>query len=141
MDECKPLDGGGADGAGALGKAVQVDPIKTTSKAPQIELLKLKHDKPLSNFAFKFNLRHYNWVMPPTGLLALDFVSFVYPRSPHGVGLSDDVLTHRPDTPGHGSPQRGGGGASPSPRVGRLRSFPGSLKWRSTVRKCATLSK
>ena len=23
--------------------------------------LKLQYDEPLSNFAFKFNLRHYNW--------------------------------------------------------------------------------
>ena len=46
-------------------------------------------------------------------------MSFVYPRSPHGVGLSDNVLANRSDTPGpgHDSPQRGGG-ASPSPRVG-----------------------
>ena len=42
-----------------LGRAVQVDPIKTTLKAPGIKLLKLKYDKPLSNFAFKFNLRRY----------------------------------------------------------------------------------
>ena len=39
---------------------MQVDPIKSTLKAPGIKLLKLEHDKPLSNFAFKFNLRRYN---------------------------------------------------------------------------------
>jgi len=39
---------------------VQVDPIKPMLKAPGIKLLKLKYDKPLSNFAFKFNLRRYS---------------------------------------------------------------------------------
>jgi len=39
--------------------AVQVDPIKPTLKAPGTKRLKLKHDEPLSNFAFKFNLRRY----------------------------------------------------------------------------------
>ena len=29
-------------------------------KAPEIKLLKLKCDKPLSNFAFKINLRRYS---------------------------------------------------------------------------------
>jgi len=38
---------------------VQVDPVRLTLKAPGIKLLKLKYDKPLSNFAFKLNLRHY----------------------------------------------------------------------------------
>ena len=38
---------------------MQVDPIKSTLKAPGIKLLKLKYDEPLSNFAFKFNLRRY----------------------------------------------------------------------------------
>jgi hypothetical protein len=39
---------------------VQVDPIKLTLKAPGIKLLKLKYDnKPLSNFAFRFNFRRY----------------------------------------------------------------------------------
>ena len=41
------------------GRAVQVDPIKPTLKAPGTKLLKLKCDKPLSNFAFKINLRRY----------------------------------------------------------------------------------
>jgi len=39
---------------------VHVDPIKPTLKAPGIKLLKLKYDKPLSNVAFKFNLRRHN---------------------------------------------------------------------------------
>jgi hypothetical protein len=47
---------------------VQVDPIKPTLKAPGIKLVKLKHDKPLSNIAFKFNLHRYTkvyiWEVP-----------------------------------------------------------------------------
>jgi len=43
-----------------LVETVQVDPIKPTLKAPGIKLcIKLTCDKPLSNFAFKFNLRRY----------------------------------------------------------------------------------
>ena len=38
---------------------MQVDPIKPTLKAPGNKLLQLKYDKPLSDFAFKFNLRRY----------------------------------------------------------------------------------
>jgi hypothetical protein len=38
---------------------VHVDPIKPTLKAPRTKRLKLKYDEPLSNFAFKFNLRRY----------------------------------------------------------------------------------
>jgi hypothetical protein len=44
----------------ALGTAVQVDPIKSTLKAPITNPLTLKYDEPLSTFAFKFNLRRYN---------------------------------------------------------------------------------
>jgi len=36
---------------------VQVDPVKSTLKAPGTQRLKLKHDETLSNFAFKFDLR------------------------------------------------------------------------------------
>jgi hypothetical protein len=39
--------------------AVQVDPIKSTLKAPGIKRLKLIDDDPLSKFAFEFNLRRY----------------------------------------------------------------------------------
>jgi hypothetical protein len=39
---------------------VQVDPIKPTSKPPGTKRLKPKFDGPLSNFAFKFNLRRFN---------------------------------------------------------------------------------
>jgi hypothetical protein len=38
---------------------VQVDPIKPKLKAPGTQRLKLKHAKPLSSFAFNFNLRRY----------------------------------------------------------------------------------
>jgi hypothetical protein len=39
---------------------VQVAPIKPTLKAAGTKRLKLKCDQPLSNFAFNFNVRHYN---------------------------------------------------------------------------------
>jgi hypothetical protein len=55
------------------GKAVQVDPIKPTLKAPGTKRLKLDYDEPLSEFAFKFNLRRYNTVVhvhPSLGLAA-----------------------------------------------------------------------
>ena len=45
--------------AGIPGRAVQVDPSKPTLTAPGTKRLKLKCDEPLSNFAFKCNLRHY----------------------------------------------------------------------------------
>jgi hypothetical protein len=45
-----------------LGRAVQVDPIKPTLKAPRTWCLKVTRDKLLSSFAFKFNLRRYTWV-------------------------------------------------------------------------------
>jgi len=41
------------------GRAVQVDPIKPTLKAPVNKRLKLEYDELLSRFAFKFNLRRY----------------------------------------------------------------------------------
>jgi hypothetical protein len=41
---------------------VQVDPIKPNLKAPGIKRLKLKYDKLLSSFAFKFNLHRFNMV-------------------------------------------------------------------------------
>ena len=39
---------------------MQVDPIDPTLKAPGSKRLKLNCDEPLSNFAFKFNLRRYS---------------------------------------------------------------------------------
>jgi hypothetical protein len=46
----------------ALGRAVQVGPVKPKLKAPGTYLLTLKHDELLSSFAFKVNLRRYSWV-------------------------------------------------------------------------------
>jgi len=43
-----------------LGEAVQADPIKPKLKPPGTNLLTLKHDELLSNFAFKFNLRRHS---------------------------------------------------------------------------------
>jgi hypothetical protein len=39
---------------------VQVDPIRLALKPPGTERLKLECDNPLSDFAFKFNLRRYS---------------------------------------------------------------------------------
>ena len=44
---------------GLRGRAVQVDPMKHTLKAPESVLLKLKYDQMLSNFAFNFDLCRY----------------------------------------------------------------------------------
>jgi len=46
--------------------AVQVDLMKPTLKAPGTSCLNLIYDEPLSNFAFKLNLRRYSAV--PDGL-------------------------------------------------------------------------
>ena len=55
------LDGRGVveGGAAEEGSAVQVDPIKSTLKAPGNYLLKVRYDGPLSTFAFKCKLRRY----------------------------------------------------------------------------------
>jgi len=53
-------DRGRLDDGSAPGRAVQVDPIKPMLKAPGTKRLQLKYDVPLSNFAFKSNLRRYN---------------------------------------------------------------------------------
>jgi len=50
----------------ANGRAVQVDPIKPTLKPPGTKRLRLKYDEPLSNFAFKINLRRYTKAGCPT---------------------------------------------------------------------------
>ena len=41
------------------GRAVQVDPVRPTLKAPRTKRLKLKYDELLSNVSFNFNLRRY----------------------------------------------------------------------------------
>ena len=38
---------------------MQIDPIKPKLNPPGTNVLTLKYDEPLSNFAFKFNLRRY----------------------------------------------------------------------------------
>jgi len=53
------------EGAAGEGRAVQVDPIKPTLKAPGYARLKLKCDDMLSNFAFKLNLRRYMRALLP----------------------------------------------------------------------------
>ena len=57
---------------------MQVDPIKLTLKAPGIKLLKLEHDKSLSNFAFKFNLRCY---IEASGQIQSGFGGFMVGRA------------------------------------------------------------
>ena len=65
MDECEPLvrgvlhlaGAGARQGAPGHGRAVQVDPIIPTLKAPGTKRLQLKYDITLSSFAFNFNLR------------------------------------------------------------------------------------
>ena len=71
MDERKPLSHGAQVAVPQVpgvraparpivrGRAVQVDPIKHTLKAPGSVLLKLRIDGPVLNFAFNFNLRRY----------------------------------------------------------------------------------
>jgi len=51
---------GGRQADGGHGRAVQVDSIKPVLKAPVTKRLILAYDEPLSNFAFKFNMRRYN---------------------------------------------------------------------------------
>jgi hypothetical protein len=41
------------------GRVVQVDPIRPTLKSPGTKRMKVKYYKPLSNVAFKFNMRRY----------------------------------------------------------------------------------
>ena len=55
---------------GANGRAVQVDPIKPTLKAPKSKLLKLEHEKVLSNYAFKLKFRRYTTAPPTTSTSA-----------------------------------------------------------------------
>jgi len=63
VKKCKPLVAGapGQPHVRAVrGRAVQVDPMKPTLKPPGTERLTPKCETPLSDFAFKFYLRHYN---------------------------------------------------------------------------------
>ena len=54
-----------------LGRAVQVDPIKPTLKAPGTKRLKLEYDELLSSFAFSFNLRRFSWRTPTCGYTSI----------------------------------------------------------------------
>ena len=54
---------------------MQVDPIKPTLKAPGTKRLKLHYAKPLSNFAFKFNLRRYT-------VVAADYAFVIHTTNP-----------------------------------------------------------
>ena len=65
--------------AAPRGEAVQVDPVKPMLKPPGTMLLKVRSDGPLSNVAFKLNLRHYSAVLthaapppPPPPLVVRD---------------------------------------------------------------------
>jgi len=77
VDECKPLaPGAGVPGAhlpprAGRGRAVQVDPIKPKLKPPGTKRLKLTYGEPLSDFAFKFNLRRYDVVRQPLDMSCL----------------------------------------------------------------------
>jgi hypothetical protein len=59
--------GGGVQGATQVlhhplrvhGKTVQVTPTKPVLKASGTKRLKLRYDEPLTNFAFKLNMRRY----------------------------------------------------------------------------------
>jgi hypothetical protein len=52
---------GANDTAAALGKPVQLDPVRPTLKPPGIERFKLAYDTLLSNAAFQIKLRRYSW--------------------------------------------------------------------------------
>jgi hypothetical protein len=52
----------GCGGGGHLGRAVQVEPMKSMLKAPGTKRFKLQNEKLLSNFAFKSNVRRYSMV-------------------------------------------------------------------------------
>jgi hypothetical protein len=57
-----PAAGAGRRSDGGHGRAVQIDFIKPTLKAPGPKRLKPKYDEPASKFAFRFNLRRYDMV-------------------------------------------------------------------------------
>ena len=56
---------------------MQVDPIKSTLKAPGTKLLKLKIYAPLSNCALKFNLRRYNQALADNGVAENDKKEYI----------------------------------------------------------------
>jgi hypothetical protein len=59
--------GWGEDNRWFHGRAVHLDPVTPTLKAPGTKRLRLEYDGLLSNFGFKFNLRRYTTARaPPT---------------------------------------------------------------------------
>jgi hypothetical protein len=70
---------------------VQVYPIKHTLKALVTKRLKLHHDEPSSNFAFKFNLRRYTEEF----LKGVDMVSCLAPAVLRAVAASCEALVGR----------------------------------------------
>ena len=131
MDECKPLpDGAALPRRGAAlcqrvparagrrarhGRAVQVDPIKPTLKAPGTKRLKLNVDEPLSSFALNVNLRRYSSAASYAaghrevfkGSLAMGFCDVVdAPCAYLTAGLSHLLPhgAHSPPPPSHGVP-------------------------------------
>ena len=85
---------------------MQFDPINTTLKAPGIKLLKLKCDKPLAKFSFKFSLHCYTKV-DPARLLPAAPLSLPPPELAATIGLLSAVHGVRQQPSGHNS---GGGG-------------------------------
>ena len=62
---------------------MQVDPINPKLKAPRIQRLKLKYDKPVSKFAFNFNLRRYNEEVEELLLSVQHKLKMGVPAGPH----------------------------------------------------------
>ena len=69
---------------------MQVHPIKPTLKAPGYMLLKLKYVEPVSNFAFKLNLRRYNEEDDDDALMHIDNVCATDPTDRPAGGLATD---------------------------------------------------
>ena len=78
MDECKPLHPGHTVHQ-RRGRAVQVDPIKPTLKAPKFQLLELEHEEVLSNCGFKVKLRRYTVVAAACTLETLKMATMCSP--------------------------------------------------------------
>jgi len=70
---------------------VHVDPIKSTLKAPVIKRLKLKYDKLLSSFGFKFNLRRYTMAQSAAAATAVAAAAGEHQRECAAVGDDRDA--------------------------------------------------
>ena len=64
-----------------------VDPIKPTLKPPGTKRLKPDYDEPVSNFAFKFDLRRYIWG------LVIEVDEFAHRRGNH-YSWQEPTLVH-----------------------------------------------